>query len=169
MCAVGAEEEAAPDLGEGGGGAAAQAGVDVLDQPGPGGGAVRLPELAAVRTVVGGEEESAGDGGEAGGKAGTRGGMPRVLARVDVPAQLRPGGGAVGLPELASVRVVDGGEEELPAGYGEIGGSSAADVDLLEQFGAGDGAIRLPELAAVRAVVGGEEEGAFEDEAPAGE
>ena len=40
---------------------AGAAGVDVLDQDGAGGGAVALPQLAAVRAVVGREEQRAVD------------------------------------------------------------------------------------------------------------
>src|SRR6266542_5068866 len=83
--------------------------VDVPDEPRPRPGAVRAPELAAVRAVVGDEE------GRAAETAGPREGVAASLATADVPEQPCPRRGAVGSPDLGAMGLVRGPEDEFAA------------------------------------------------------
>src|SRR5262249_16004990 len=131
-------------------------GVDVLDQPGAGRGAVGDPQLLADRRVRRHEEggavnvDHAGDLRDPAGQAGEREGAGGGAVGA---AQLDVGGGGLGR-EVEDA--VDGGEgrEEAEKGGGATG------VDVLDQRGAGRCAVGVPQFGAVQPVVGKEEGGA---------
>src|SRR5262249_25472625 len=124
-----------------------EAGHDVLDQDGAGGGAVALPQLPPEPTATVGREEQ-------------RAVHVRPVGGGHVRAQDGGGGGA-GALRRAGV----GGEEQRAVHVRQVAGVRAggagvdgAGVDVLDQRGAGGGAIALPQLVAVRAVVSHEEQ-----------
>src|SRR5262249_12043379 len=106
-------------------GRAGAAGVDVLDQDGPGGAAVALPQLPPLRAVVGRSVQGAVAVREAGGVGGR--------AAVDVLDQDGAGGGAVALPQLRPVRAIVGRKEQRAVHIRQVTGA----VDGLDRDGAG--------------------------------
>src|SRR5581483_2054809 len=133
--------------GQVGGGGVRGPGKNVFDQGRPGGRAVTLPQLIAVRPVFAAEQEHVARGRQLG----------EGRARLD---HHRSGGGAVGLPQPGPV-AVGGDEEQLAADGGgrrpgreaEVDPVAAARVDVLDHRGAGGRAVALPQLVAVDAVV----------------
>ena len=93
--------------------AVGQPGADVLDQDRAGLGAVGLPQLAAVDSVIRGEVDKAAVGGQGIGRSGAGAGA-------DVLDQDRAGGRGVGFPELQPVNAVVGEEVDRGAKGGEL-------------------------------------------------
>ena len=119
---------------------------DVLDQDGAGGGAVALPQLRAVHTVIGREEQRAVDVRQVVDKRIAASGLMSLTSD-------GAGGGAVALPQLAPVGVVVGGEEQRAVDVRQpLDGYELAlpRVMSLTSVGAGGGAVALPQLYPVR-------------------
>ena len=102
---VGREEQHAPEVGERPRTAALRARADVLDAGGPRGGPVGPPQLFSGRRVVGTEEERVADRCHVAGVAALRLILRGSPGR-DVLDQDGPGGGAVGLEQLAAYGAV---------------------------------------------------------------
>jgi hypothetical protein len=107
----------------------------------------RVPQLAAVNTIVGTEVELVVHRDQilrvGGGAAG-----------VDVLHEHRSGRRAVALPQFAAVDAIDVGQ---PLRVGVAGG-----VDVLDEDNAGGGAVVFPQLVAQAATVGAKEQSAVD-------
>src|SRR4029453_8172704 len=111
----------------------ARAGINVLDQRGARAGAVALPELETVGSVVRAEEERAVD--VYGCPLWIVAALGAARAGVDVFHERGPGGGAVALPGLIAVGSVVCGEEKcaVDAGQGGDVRTIRARIDVLDE------------------------------------
>src|ERR671915_289178 len=100
----------------------------------------------------------------------TRNRVPLTFVSSPGTERRGPGGGPVGLPQLAAGGAVVGGEEQGPPHVREPegGGADGPRVDVLHSLGPGGGPVGLPQLEAGGAVVGGEEQGPPHVREPAG-